>query len=265
MCDRRFICLPGNRRQARWSGAVILLGVLAFGSPTGAQATDDEWHVTFAPYVMGASMSGTAGVRGFEAKVDLPASEIFSNLQMGFDGYIGVQKGDWGFGVDGIYMALGASTNYVNIDPGQAAFTFLASRLVAPNLDLTLGARWNLVRSRIEFKGNSPVFPGTVVEDTYQWVDAVIGIDWRLPIGRRWIFGLPANVGGFGISSKITVDVFPNVQYQLTKRAWLGAGWRLLYVNYQTGHDDGPPVLNSDSFLYKVVSTGPVIGMLFRF
>ena len=34
--------------------------------------------------------------------------------------------------------------------------------------------------------------------------------------------------------------------------------------NYQTGYDDGPPVLNSDAFLHEVVSTGPVIGMLFR-
>ena len=43
------------------------------------------------------------------------------------------------------------------------------------------------------------------------------------------------------------------------------AGWPLLYVNYQTGYDGGLPVLNSEAFLYKVVFTGPVMGMLFQF
>lgn len=253
------------RTHARRSGAVILLTALALALPAGAQTADDEWHLTFAPYLMASSMSGTAGVRGFEAVVDISASEIFSNLQMGFNGYVGVQKGNWGFGVDVIYMSLGASTDYLNVDPGQAAFTFLATRRLAPTLDLTFGARWNAVRNRIEYKTNSPVFPGTTIEGTYQWVDPVTGIAWRQPIGRRWIVGVPANVGGFGISAKVAVDVFPNIQYRLTKQAWLGAGWRLLYVNYQTGYDDGPAMLNSDAFLYEVTSTGPVIGILFQF
>jgi hypothetical protein len=265
MLEARSIGRLPRRGRARWTGAVILPIVVALLLPAGAEAADDGWQFTFAPYLLAASMGGTTGVRGFEAEVDMSASDIFSNLEMGFNGYLGAQKGDWGFGVDVIYMALGASTEFVEVDPSQAAFTFLVSRRVAPTLDVTLGARWNVIRSRLEFRTNSAAFPGTTVEDTYQWVDPVIGIAWRQPIGRRWIFGLPANLGGFGISSKIAVDVFPNVQFQLTKRAWIGAGWRLLYVNYETGYDDGPPILDSDSFLYEVTSTGPVIGLLIRF
>jgi len=160
-------------------------------------------------------MSGTAGVRGFEAVVDISASEIFSNLQMGFNGYFGVQKGNWGLGVDVICMSLGASTDYLNVEPGQAAFAFLATRRLAPTLDLTFGARWSAIRNRIEYKTNSPVFPGTTIEGTYQWADPVTGIAWRQPIGRRWIVGMPANLGGFGISAEVAVDIFPNIQYRL--------------------------------------------------
>lgn len=265
MCERRITGLFARRSAARWSAALALLVVVAAALPAGAQPADDGWRFTVAPYVLGASMSGTSGVRGLEAEVDLSASDIFSNLQMGFNGYFGVEKGDWGFGVDVIYMALGASTDYVNVDPTQAAFTFLATRRLTPTLDVTAGARWNLIQSQVESKSNSPVLPGTTFEDTYQWVDPVVGIVWRQPIGQRWVLAMPANLGGFGISSKIAVDVFPNVQYQLLEYAWLGVGWRVLYVDYETGYDDGPPISNPDAFLYKVTSTGPVIGMRFQF
>jgi len=248
-----------------WSAITVCLMILAFVAPAVAQAKDDEWEYTVAPYLVLASMDGKLGVGGVEADVDVSASDIFSNLQAGFNGYFAARKGNWGFGVDVIYMSLGASTDTVNVDPSQGAFTFVAIRRLAPTLDLNFGARWNVMRSRIEFKDNSPVFPGTLVEETKQWVDPVVGVHWKQPIGERWVFSLPVNVGGFGLSSKIAVDVFPTLQFKVGKNAWLGAGWRFLYMDYETGYEDGVPVPGEDSFLYDMSTTGPVLGMAFRF
>ena len=131
---------------------VVLLVFVIATVPVCAQAQDDEWHYTLAPYLIFPGMSGKMGIGEFEANVDVGASDIFSNLQFGFNGAFMAQKGDWGFGADVIYMALGQSTDRVNVDPNQGAFTFLGMRQLDPGLDLTFGARWNVLQGKIEFK-----------------------------------------------------------------------------------------------------------------
>jgi hypothetical protein len=79
------------------------------------------------------------------------------------------------------------------------------------------------------------------------------------------MFSLPANIGGFGISSKIAVDVFPTIQFKVAENAWIGGGWRFLYMDYETGSEDDVPIPGEDPFRYDMLTTGPVIGMAFRF
>jgi len=245
----------------------MLLTTFASMMPVQAQAKDDdEWHYTVAPYLVLASMDGKVAVRGLEADVDVSASDIFSNLQMGFNGYFAAQKGDWGFGVDVIYMSLGTSTDLANVDPSQAAFTLFAIRRLAPTLDLNFGARVNVVRARIEFKDDaSPALAGVIVEDTNTWVDPSVGVHWKQPLGGKWLLSVPANVGGFGIGSDIAVDVFPTILFKLGERVWIGGGWRLMYMDYETGYEDGVPIPGESPFKYDMITTGPVVGMAFRF
>ncbi len=244
----------------------LILAVLAMAVPAGAQAPDDEWRFTVAPYLVLASMDGKVAVRGLEADVDVSASDIFSNLQMGFNGYFAAQKGDWGFGVDVIYMSLGTSTDLANVDPSQAAFTLGVIRRLAPTLDLNFGARVNVVRSRIEFKDDASLaLAGIIVEDTKTWVDPIVGVHWKQPLGGKWLVSVPVNVGGFSVGSDIAVDVFPTLQYRLGERIWIGGGWRLMYMDYETGYEDGVPIPGEEPFRYDMVTTGPVVGMAFRF
>ncbi len=247
--------------------SVILFIALSVTMPVRAQAKDDdEWHFVVAPYMLLAGMDGTLGVEGIEVETDITDKTIMNNLQGGFNGYFAAQKGDWGFGVDVIYMALGTSGDYVNLDPSQAAFTLLAIRRLSPNVDLQFGARVNVVRARIEFKDNAPpTLAGVTAEDTKTWVDPVVGVHWKQPLGGKWLLSVPANVGGFGVASDIAVDVFPTVQYQLGERIWIGGGWRFMYMDYQTGYEDGIPIADEHPFKYDMITTGPVFGMAFRF
>jgi hypothetical protein len=124
----------------------------------------------------------------------------------------------------------------------------------------------NAIRNRIEFKENlGPIFEGRTVEATKQWVDPLVGFHWTVPLGKRFQFTLPANIGGFGLSSKIALDVYPNLQFQVGKRAWIAGGWRVTYINYEDGYENGRPVPGSEAFRFDVTTTGPAIGMAFRF
>ena len=162
------------------SGLALLLAApaTAHTMPAAAQTTsDDGWKVTFAPYLMGAGMSGTTGIAGQEVTVDVSASDIFSHLQFGAMGVVAARKGKWGVLGDFIWMALGATSDQppANIDPNQGAFSFYGARRLSPVAEVTFGMRWNVLQGKISFKGPA----GTVLEKTKQWVDPIVGLNLR--------------------------------------------------------------------------------------
>ena len=99
--------------------AAVALVAAGAWTPAAAQAPSDDWDVLVAPYFMGAAMSGTTAVRGREVDVEVSASDIFSNLQFGAMGLVVAKKGNWGFGADAIWMALGTTVRETNVDFNQ--------------------------------------------------------------------------------------------------------------------------------------------------
>ena len=127
-----------------------------------------------APYLMGAAMSGTTTVRGVDVDVDVSASDIFSNLQFGAMGIAVARKGDWGFGSDLIWMALGTTVRDTNVDFNQGAFAFYGLRQLGPAADVTFGLRVNTLQGELTFKG-----PDVTVSQDQTWVDPIAGVTLR--------------------------------------------------------------------------------------
>jgi hypothetical protein len=235
---------------------LVLLGVAAEGR---AQSAPDAWKVTVAPYLMGAGMSGTAGVGRLESDVDVSASDIFSNLQFGFQGYFEAMKGNWGVGADLIWMALGTSTETpvsANVDVNQGGFTFLALRRLSPAVDLRAGLAINTIQPTITFKRINRELSGDAT-----WVDPVVGVKLHTPdTGGRWGFALIADIGGFGVGSDFMFNVMPTARVRMTDRAGLAFGYRWISLDYEKDQDD-----DTRRLLYDVTSSGPFLGFVFRF
>lgn len=225
-------------------------------SPSSSGAGSDRWEYVVAPYMLLPFMDGTSAVRGLEVKIDANPSDIFDNLQFGAMGYFGAQKGNWGFGVDALYMALGTTidTPPANVDPNQGAITFMGTRRLNDKVDAVFGARWNFIQGKIEFTG--PL--NLTVEQTKHWVDPLVGLRLHHKAGERWRFTLQGDIGGFGAGSDFAWHLFPVVEAAVGKRASLAFGYRVLSMNYETGS-------GNELFRYDVITSGPVIGMTFRF
>jgi hypothetical protein len=232
----------------------IVAGMVA-GSATeaSAQLSRDEWNVFVAPYLMGAAMSGATTVRGVKVDVDVSASDIFSNLQFGAMGLVVARKGDWGFGSDLIWMALGTTVRDTNVDFNQGAFAFYGLRQLSPAADVTFGLRVNTLQAELTFKG-----PDVTRNQDKTWVDPIAGITLRTKADRRAQLRLYTEVGGFGAGSDFTWQVFPTLSLKFTNNASLELGYRWLNLNYATGE-------NNEEFRYDVLTQGPVFGFGFRF
>ena len=203
--------------------------VLAAGAwtPASAQASGDKWDVLVAPYLMGASMSGTTTVRGLEADVEVPASDIFSNLQFGAMGFLVAKKGNWGFGADVIWMALGTTVRETNVDFNQGAFAFYGLRSLGSAADLTFGLRVNTLQGDVTFKR---IDVSRSQDKT--WVDPIVGVILRTPGTHRVQLRTYTEVGGFGAGSDFSWQIFPSLGIKLTDKASFEIGYRWLDIDY---------------------------------
>ena len=243
---------------------VLLLVVIA-ANPAAAQTpAGDAWKVSVVPYLMGAAMSGTTAVAGQQLDVDMSASDVFSNLQFGAMGLVVARKGVWGVGGDAIWMSLGANGTAPgplglvtgSADMSQGAFAFYGLRRLAPYADVFFGGRVNYMSANLRI--NTPLQVRSV-EGSKTWFDPLVGLQLRTPEnGKRWHAQVYTEIGGFGVGSTFTWQVFPTLGVDLTKRASLELGYRWLDIDYSSGE-------NTTLFKYDVLTQGPVMGFAFRF
>ena len=166
-------------RRVSFLLAIVLIASGAW-TPATAQVPSDEWEFVVSPYFLGAAMSGTTTVRGLEVDVDLSTSDILSNLQFGAMGIVAARKGNWGFGTDLIWMALGTTVRETNVDFNQGAFAFYGLRRLSPAAEVTFGMRVNTLQGDLAFKRI-----GVDVSQSKTWVDPIVGLILRTPADRR--------------------------------------------------------------------------------
>ena len=232
---------------------VVVVMAAASAAPAAAQAAGDEWQVYVAPYLMGAGMSGATTVRGREVDIDISASDIFSNLEFGAMGVLVARKGHWGFGADAIWMALGAPVRDTDVDFNQGAFAFYGLRELSPAADVTFGARINTLQGAITSKPS-----GAEVSQDKTWVDPIAGLTLRTSAGKPVQMRVYTEVGGFGLGSDFTWQIFPTVSIKMGQSASLELGYRWLDLDYSSGE-------GNNQFGYDVLTQGPVLGFGFRF
>jgi hypothetical protein len=168
-------------------------------------------------------------------------------------GLVVARKGNWGFGGDAIWMALGATVRDTNVDFNQGAFAAYGLRRLGSAADLTLGMRVNTLQGQL--KSNTLGFD---VSQDETWVDPLVGLMLRSPREHRLHAQVYTEIGGFGAGSDFTWQVFPTLGIKLSERLSLELGYRWLDLDYSTGDGD-------ERFAYDVLTQGPIGGLAFRF
>ena len=240
----------------KWCACVVVMVtavVVGAWTPAAAQTAGDGWDVVAEPYLMGASMNGAVVLRGRDVDVDVPASDIFANLQFGAMGMLVAKKGHWGFGADAIWMALGTTVRNTNVDFNQGAFAFYGLRRLGPAADVTFGLRVNTLQGTLDFKA----LGGAVSQDK-TWVDPIVGLSLRTAAGRPLQLRVYGEIGGFGAGSDFAWQIFPTLALHVSDRVSLDLGYRWLDLDYSAGE-------GNERFSYDVLTQGPVAGVGIRF
>lgn len=227
----------------------VTLFVLTSPPVAAAQESAGGWEFTVSPYFLAPHMNGTTGIRGVSSEIDVGPEDIFENLQFGIMGYLEARKAPWAVSFDGLYMDLGkdGETLPTEFDGHQGAVELAGYRQLAPWAEV-------LVAGRLNFMGGSVAVSGQKREQSKTWFDPVVGVRLRTTAGR-WHLSLRGDLGGFGIGSEFTWQLYPIAEYRASRTVGITAAYRAFAVDYES--DDG--------FVWDVTTFGPELGVTFRF
>jgi hypothetical protein len=263
--------------SSRWSHALSIIAAALLAASAAASAQEaasatppDRWVLSATAYFWGTQLDGDGAVRDRDFDVDVPFSDVWDSLSVGFMGTAAARKGDWGFYVSPFFARIGGDA-----DVGPAKFryrndtTFLGVgglyRLFdwerpdgagggpkGAQLEALAGGR--VVDLRLELNGRHRL-PDNDESET--WVDPIVGLQGRIELTDHWELLGEGDVGGFGVGSDISWSWLAAIGYRfepLGRETFLRAGYRMLHLDYEDG-----------GFKWDVTYKGPLVGLTMRF
>lgn len=162
---------------------------------------------------------------------------IYTNLSSSADGHVGAIPLDAHLGTK--LLITTAEAGYRVLDHGPMS------------LDILAGARLTALKVNLELTG-----PRNTVDRRFSRTEVapVIAARFRAPLGGRWGAAVYGDVGGFGVTPGHSWQLLGNVQYRLSDRWQLAAGWRHYSVKD-----------SKRNFDVHIAMDGPILGAICRF
>ena len=253
----------------RW----LILIFLAAAVTCAPARADEPWRFQLTPYVWGPSVSGDIepARRLPPVSLDRSLGDVLADLEGAFflNGTARTERlvllGDftWARLSETHHLTLPPTavtpplgieaTGKVTLTSFTLAMGYTAVKQPDVVLDLFGGMRGWRVRASVAVPHPLPFLP-TSASETRFWVDPVIAARTRFQISPAWSFIGYADVGGFGAGSELTWQAVGTINYELSERFYLSAGYRHMALDYE-----------EDALELDLDLSGPLIGATFLF
>ena len=205
------------------------------------------------------------GSGGNSAESSVTPGDIIDSLEFGFMAAGESRFGKFSFLYDAVYSDLeengtlggpfaGAAQVDVKMLIASAALGYVFYEESGRLLQGYGGIRVVDVRTDVGLVGGGPVGAAFDARIDETWVDPMIGLRGRVDINDKLSLGGFASIGGFGVGSELSFDIFGGVEYAFSERFSANAGFRYMSFDYDAGTAD------LDLEMY-----GPVFGFTMRF
>jgi len=231
-----------------------------------AAAPDSGWQFAVSPYLWMSGLKGDMGVveQVEPVAVDLSFGDIFKHLKFAVMGSVEARHDRFVTTIDMMYISMSASDNIKIrevdfLDAKLKSKTFIATATAGYRavdkgrlyVDVFGGGRLNSMKTGLDLEGPQRSFSGSKSET---WLDPVVGVRFQAPLGEHWSVKTYGDVGGFGISSHITWQVYGLIEYDVSRSWSLSGGWRHLKTDF-----------DHKGFVFDAAMDGPILGATYRF
>jgi hypothetical protein len=230
------------------------------------------------------SLDADTTVNGLSGSVDVSFGDILDDyLDFVMFGRVEAWKGKWGLTFDGVYFDLGLDDSFkgsrigtsfeldIDVELGMADFGLayrLFEKISVRNPESKIifepygGLRYSYLKQKADLNNDiiDVVPEGINLGKSEDWVEPFIGARIICGLTDKVSLKVRGDVGGFGIgsASRLTWNFVAGVDYKLSKKVSLDAGYRILDIDYSRGS-------GSDKFAADAKLEGPVIGMTILF
>ncbi len=224
-----------------------------FPSPQGSagvSTNDDQWHLSVSPYLWLPGVHGTLGALGRDASFSASPSDLLSKFKFGILGVAEVRRNRILANMDLMFMRLG-DDSAIPYPPALNAVTanltanlFLLTPKVGYRLiddkkikvDFLTGLRYWHLNESVNF---TPSVLNLNFSKSHNLVDPLVGGRIEAALSPKTVFTVAGDVGGWGTGSQLEYQVVGLLGYKLKPSMTLQAGYRYLYINYETGGPAG--------------------------
>jgi hypothetical protein len=234
----------------------IAAAIALVAAPTVRAAEAKEWSFDVSLYALGLGIDGDLGVGPLTVPIDVGTDKIVENLEFGFMGFVRVGYGRWTLSTEALFMGLQGSKDGVTAELDQWLIEPSLSYRLSKHIEPFVGVRYNSLEAELRGPGKlpTPVIP----TGTQDWWDPVIGANLALPLGKSVAVKFRGDIGGFGVGSEITWQLYPYLDWRFTRWGSLQVGYRWLYMDYETG-------AGADRFQYTTLNEGAQLGFTIHF
>ena len=247
--------------------SLILVGaaavVMMTSPPARAQSDSGEWQFAIAPYLWAAGMDGSMAVAVFEEDIDVPFSDIISNLDFALMGHFDMRNDRWVLSSDLVYVNLGQNNDIsegmiegtVTADLDLTLLELVGGYRVSPVFTLLAGARWVDMAAGLRYEAG---FVDDGADVGRKWIDPLIVVHASVPLSEKWWLGLRGDIGGFGVGSEFAWQAYADIGFRASHLVSIVLGYRALDLDYEDG--SGLDYINLDLLI-----SGPQLGVAFTF
>jgi hypothetical protein len=214
----------------------------------------DAVHHRISLYLWGAGMSGNGNIGNAADSATVDTN--LDNLEAGLMANYRLKKGHWAFNFDYVYLNVTPTSDNppADVDLKQSIAEISAGYEVSPGLELLAGVRYVDIDMKATIKITPPP---PAITGTDDWIDPIVGLDYRAALSDKWRFFGRADVGGFGVGSDLTYQLAAYIGYMPSKSWNLYAGYRHLDFDYKSDNDK--------KFFYDMTLSGPLVGFGYHF
>ncbi|HEU0223425.1 MAG TPA: hypothetical protein VFR34_14610 [Paracoccaceae bacterium] len=257
---------------ARWSragAAALLAGLLAlapFGGPAAAQDAAKTWHGALTLYGWLPGLEGSAAIpgSGLQSDFSVGADDLLEAVNFAAFATGELRYGRYGLLADLFYSNMSTSETVGLL--GRREITTKTKLLLVTAfgswrawegeqafVDLLAGGRLGSSDLTLSLRvGGPPAVRRASADES--WFDPLIGIRAGTKVTDRLSVTGIADIGGFGVGSNLTWEVFVGGSYAFTDRVSADLGFRYLAIDYDASR------LDLDLRMF-----GPAAGITVRF
>ena len=233
--------------------------------------TTSDWRFQATLYGWLTAIDGNVGVR------DLPTSPVNASIGDVLDNFDGALMGSF-MATNGKWLFLGDLV-LAKLSHGQNVGLYGNSRLDAEldeviataavgywlplgirNVDIAVTGGLRYVDLSADLSLTPAMLPVTFSgSQSESWVDPTIGLVANWKIDEKWFVNAVADIGGFGVGSKLSSTGYLGVGYMWTPSLSTAIGYRYLYEDYESSNGKG------GSFRYNTTMHGPTVSLAWHF